>query len=560
MSLFRPSTVGAFRLKHRVVFNPPLLGWSESQLVSYFDELDIDGGLVLAPKALTTATKLTQELVINRVHGQEGVVFAQVSRNLVDIGHGLLDLISAVKNALSIGYDGVELEFDCSSSIKDNSLVTSSSGSAVSAVIMAIQVISSQVAMDRVGIKLQPYGIAKGGYGDFHSHLIQAIRGQFPSLCFFHIVAHQQFDDFEYPSNKSLYPLTVSMTRRENQDNITFISEDAYDHENANTTAFRTSYLVAFGLLSQANPNLVGMLRDKKVLRLAPSTEKRLEDINNTLQTGKEYIVDWTSQQESRIHQAMQDLDKYLTDLNPSLSYEGTDKKVVWRKSCWLASEGIARPFLDSEKDIAAFDGDYDDGLTGLEALRDARVRESAEYLKSVLDSALVTTSKAVGIEAEMLQRCTVRYRVVKYTPHAGSPGGIGLHPDGNLLSALITNGPGLRVYDLDGTVRQPGHTGTIMMGGSTLYRWSQGRYPPTFHDVDISGSEVKVSIVAFFNFPDKVRIPQSLVLSQNQDKGFFHDIRRIKEDDKLPSGELSALWDVIIERHRLVLPPGIMA
>lgn len=93
-------------------------------------------------------------------------------------------------------------------------------------------------------------------------------------------------------------------------------------------------------------------------------------------------------------------------------------------------------------------------------------------------------------------------------------------------------------------------------MGGSTLYRWSEGKYLPTFHDVDISGDQVKVSIVAFFNFPDMATIPKSLISREVQGAGFFHDIKRIKEDDKLPRGQLSVLWDIIIDRHNLILPP----
>ncbi|KAF4964744.1 hypothetical protein FSARC_7343 [Fusarium sarcochroum] len=200
--------------------------------------------------------------------------------------------------------------------------------------------------------------------------------------------------------------------------------------------------------------------------------EENLANIRDAFKSGKEHVVEWGNQEDTRIEQALQDLGSYLSDLDHSLSYEGTDKKVVWRKSCWFASHGIGYPFLDSEDDIAKFDGDLKDGLTGLQALHDPRILDSMNCLKTVLDSALIETSMAVGIDEELVQRCTVRYRAIKYTPHAGAPGGIGLHPDGNLLSALITNGPGLRVYDLDGTVRFPGHKGTIMMGGSTLYRW----------------------------------------------------------------------------------------
>ncbi|KAF4455797.1 hypothetical protein F53441_1996 [Fusarium austroafricanum] len=289
---------------------------------------------------------------------------------------------------------------------------------------------------------------------------------------------------------------------------------------------------------------------------IQPSSEKISQEslaIQEAFKAGKEYVVGWGNQEEKYIEQSMHDLGSYLSNLDHSLSYEGTDKKVAWRKSCWFASRGIGEPFLDSENDIAKFDGDLRDGLLGLQALHDPKIQESMHTLKSALDNALVTTSMAVGIDADLVQRCTVRYRAIKYTPNAGAPGGIGLHPDGNLLSALITNGPGLRVYDLDGTIRFPGCKGTIMMGGSTLYRWAN-EFIPTFHDVDIRGGE-KVSIVAFFNFPDMEEIPRPLKAGGDV---FFHDIRRIKEDDKLPSGELSALWDAIIKKYQLCLPPGL--
>lgn len=251
----------------------------------------------------------------------------------------------------------------------------------------------------------------------------------------------------------------------------------------------------------------------------------------------------------------MKDLGEYLGSFEPALSYEGTDKRIVWRKSCWFASKAIAHPFLDTEEDISQFDGDLQDGLSGLLALQDHKVRMSLEYLKEVLDSTLVSCSAAVGLAPEMVRRCTVRYRIIKYVAHAGQPGGIGLHPDGNLLSALITDGEGLGVYDFDGTYREPRVDGTILMGGSTLYRWSQGTYLPTFHDVSIGEKQRKTSIVAFFNFPDMQDIPRSIAPGEGGQSRFFHDIKRIKEDDKSPTGELAPLWNVIVDRHKLVLP-----
>ncbi|KAJ5399894.1 hypothetical protein N7465_010383 [Penicillium sp. CMV-2018d] len=428
----------------------------------------------------------------------------------------------------------------------------------------AIEVVMDIFAVERIGIRFTPFASTKGihspNIASVYCALIESIASRLPNLGFVHFVAHTLFEDFEYASNKSLdvframlaFPRDCGL----NTGQTAFISADAYNPQTARRIASRSQDLVAISLPADVNPKLISSLRQDAPYYLARSTEERLQTVRTAFKTGKEYIVEWTTEHQSPIKRAMEDLDTYLNDFDPALSYEGTDQKLAWRKSCWFASEGIARPFLDTEQAIATFDGDLKDGLTGLRALQNPHMRSSLQYLKSVLDSALVTTSNAVGIGEEMIQRCSVRYRVIKYTPHAGSPGGIGLHPDGNLLSALITTGDGLRVYDLDGTIRSlPGYTGTIMMGGSTLYRWSEGKYLPTFHDVDIRDDQVKVSIVAFFNFPDMATIPKSLISREGQDAGFFHDIKKIKEDDKLPRGQLSALWDIIIERHKLILP-----
>lgn len=418
---------------------------------------------------------------------------------------------------------------------------------------------------ERIGVRFAPFAMVNGvclsNPLSLYSALIEAIKRYFPSLAFVHFVANTTFDDFEYAGNKSLDAFRAALAFPHNVDDQSahgplFVSSNDYSAESAHAIAACTNDLVSIGLASDANANIISLLRTKARYKLPASVSERLADINSTFRTGKEYVLAWDADQHARVMNAMNDLDSYLAQFDPALSYEGTDKKVVWRKSCWFACDGIGHPLLDTEDDIAKFDGDLKDGLTGLRALQDGQVRSSLEYLKYVLDSALVTTSQALGIGNDMIQRCTVRYRIIKYTAHAGNPGGIGLHPDGNLLSALITNGPGLGVYDFDGTFREPGFNGTIMMGGSTLYRWSQGTYRPTFHNVNIDQEQVKVSIVAFFNFPDMVKIPRSVAVSKEQ-SSFFHDIRRIKQDDKSPTGELAPLWDIIIEKHKLVLPPA---
>lgn len=447
--------------------------------------------------------------------------------------------------------------------------------SSISEVVDVVRRVAEAVPAAKLGVRLCPFDIVDGHHFTDPAvslePLLTLAGTELASLAFVRVSAHKRFDDFEFPATQSLDAFRTAVINGGRK--TLFISENAYDAEAAWAVASSTADLIAVGLPSDANPALIPSARDSSTtgydLAIPADTQARLRTIRDVFEGGKEYVVPWSSeQQQAGVESAMSDLGAYLSSLDPSLSYEGTDKKVVWRKSCWFASEGIGRPFLDSEEDIARFDGDLADGLAGLRALReDGGVRASMELLKAVLDGALVTTARAVGVDPRLALRCTARYRVIKYTPHAGAPGGIGLHPDGNLLSALITNGGGLRVYDLDGTVRRPGHDGTIMMGGSTLYRWSAGRYPPTFHDVDIRGEQVKVSIVCFFNFPDMETIPRdpASIGSEEEQRqelgedvtGFFHDIRRIKEDDKLPEGELSRLWDVIIEKHKLVLPPS---
>ncbi|KAF9461360.1 hypothetical protein BDZ94DRAFT_1263820 [Collybia nuda] len=428
-----------------------------------------------------------------------------------------------------------------------------------------LKAVVSAIPAERLGVRFSPFASVNGSRASnlfqFYISIIEDIKRNYPSFAFVHCINSTMFEDFEYSSSESLdafrnalMPKSVGTTVGYNTQ---FISSNGYTPEAALSASSQAGELISFGLTSLSNPNIVSLLRDGSPLQYLPRVSQRLSDILAAFQEGKEYVFSWDSAQQKRVMNAMKDLGDYLGHFEPALSYEGTDKRVVWRKSCWFASKGIAHPFLCTEDEISRFDGDLKDGLSGLAALQDARVKDSLEYLKQVLDSTLVSCSRAIGLGAEMIQRCTVRYRIIKYVAHAGNPGGIGLHPDGNLLSALITDGPGLGVYDFDGTYREPGFEGSILMGGSTLYRWSKGSYLPTFHDVSIGKEQRKTSIVAFFNFPDMEDIPQGVAPGE-EGSSFFHDIKRIKEDDKSPTGELAQLWDVIIAKHNLLLPPHV--
>ncbi|KAJ4474831.1 hypothetical protein J3R30DRAFT_614890 [Lentinula aciculospora] len=552
---FTSTKLGSFLLQHRIVINPPRQA-SIASVEEFYRACASEGGLVIVP---FDADPLTRKKIVDIIHSANGVAFCSVDAPPGPASSFCERLQDCIADALSSGYDGIELDAS-QNSVLQGILLTSAD--AVDKVSDIVQAIASAVPENRLGVRFSPFSF-NGNYTtkclQLYTTIIERIKQKHPSLAFMHFLGSILFEDFEYFLNQSLdvfraalaFPMSLDTA---DSSSIRTISSDNYTPAAALHASIRRGELVSFGPASLSNPDIISVFRQGLPLQVPPSVAKRLSDIRTTFQTGTEYVFEWDSNHRERILKAMECLGRYLGQFEPALSYEGTDKRVVWRKSCWFASKGIAHPLLYTEQEISKFDGDLKDGLSGLVALQSSEVRSSLEYLKHVLDSTLVSCCHAIGLDMNMIQRCSVRYRIIKYVAHAGSPGGIGLHPDGNLLSALITDGPGLGVYDFDGTYREPDVAGTILMGGSTLYRWSKGKYLPTFHDVSIGREQKKTSIVAFFNLPDMENIPQSIVLG-TPESSFFHNIKYIKEDDKSPAGELASLWKTIVDKHSIILP-----
>ncbi|KAJ3717688.1 hypothetical protein C8R42DRAFT_644350 [Lentinula raphanica] len=553
---FTPTTLGPFQLHHRIVISPPSHSSLES-VEEFYRTCATAGGLIVVPFD-NNAT--SQENIVDIIHKANGIAFCSVLVDVPDLMKNSNDELRAcIAQAIGSGYDGIELDASQDTNLQKLLLQSSCPTEMLSNFAQILQNVTATIPEERIGIRFSPFAFVDSSYATktvpLHVAIIESLKSMYPCLGFVHFLGYTLFENFEYSRNESLDVFRAALAYPQSFDHdphnrTKFICSNGHTPESALRASTRTGELVSFGLSSLSNPNIISLLHQNLPLEIPSSTVKRLSDICSAFKEGKEYVFDWDITQRERVMRAMACLGAYLGQFEPALSYEGTDKKVVWRKSCWFASNGIAHPLLNSESEISKFDGDLKDGLSGLEALRSAEIRSSLEYLKHVLDSTLVSCSHAIGLDMDLIRRCTVRYRIIKYVAHAGNPGGIGLHPDGNLLSALITDGPGLGVYDFDGSYREPGVGGTILMGGSTLYRWSRGMYLPTFHDVSIGREQKKTSIVAFFNFPDMEDIPQSMT-----DKSFFHDIRYIKEDDKSPSGELAPLWKTIIDRHNIVLP-----
>lgn len=261
---------------------------------------------------------------------------------------------------------------------------------------------------------------------------------------------------------------------------------------------------------------------------------------------GHALLIPWSNPQRERIGAAMAQIAGYLAQLPATRSFGGINKLDADRQTLWLASTGLRNPVHVSRDDLSRFDGDAEGGERGLEALQHGeRVREALEDLKRALDDALEIAVKGIGLDrdlpAELFEKITVRYRAIRYAPVEREVAGIGFHPDGNVLSALLTDQPGLVIRDRADECR-PTTDGTVVMPGSILYRWSNGHFKPTFHSVEIRrGDATKFTIVAFLNFPDHTPIPRSAL--RHQSGAFFNDVQRQKEDDMNRTGDLAALW-----------------
>jgi 2-oxoglutarate-Fe(II)-dependent oxygenase superfamily protein len=249
------------------------------------------------------------------------------------------------------------------------------------------------------------------------------------------------------------------------------------------------------------------------------------------------------------ITQALRQVDRYLTTFSVEQSFRGTDGLQADRQSFWVASKGLGQGLCRDPADIASLDGDASGGARGIETLRSQpQLTESLLVLKDELDRALLAAMTGLRLAEELpreiLDAVTVRYRAIRYAPANRDVAGIGLHPDGNLISALITNQPGLAVVSGPGQVVRPApEAGVIVMPGSILTRWSDGALLPTVHGVEIRrGDPVKCTIVGFLNFADGSEVPRSRRFT-DRSQPFRNEVQAFKEDDMRPDGDLAEFY-----------------
>lgn len=273
--------------------------------------------------------------------------------------------------------------------------------------------------------------------------------------------------------------------------------------------------------------------------------ENSTMSIEEAFRRGHALLIPWSNPDRERIEAAMAEIAGYLAQLPSTPSFGGINNLDADRQTLWVASTGLRNPFHIRRDDLVRFDGDAEGGERGLEALKQESVSDALEDLKRVLDDALEKAVKGIGLHedlpTELVEKITVRYRAIRYAPVERQLAGIGFHPDGNVLSSLVTDQPGLVIRDR-GSECRPTTDGTVLMPGSILYRWSSGHFKPTFHIVEIRrGDATKFTFVAFLNFPDHTLIPRSAL--RQQSGSFFNEVQRHKEDDMNRAGDLALLW-----------------
>ncbi|WP_344466500.1 2OG-Fe(II) oxygenase family protein [Kitasatospora kazusensis] len=255
-------------------------------------------------------------------------------------------------------------------------------------------------------------------------------------------------------------------------------------------------------------------------------------EIDRLFRDGTGALFVWTPREAAGVEASMAALKDLLTGLAPQDTFPGLDRLRADRQSFWLASRGLGTPFTPDPAFLESLDGDPAGGRRGAAFLHgNPQAGADLETLKESLDRALALSAAEVGIPRSWYPALTVRYRVIRYAPLRRRSAGIGMHPDGSVLSALVTDRPGLTLWRDAGTAVQPARDGTLVLPGSILHRWSEGRYDPTFHRVEVGrDAEPKFSMVAFLNFPDRSGIPRRGGTTAG--RVFPNDVQACKEDD----------------------------
>jgi hypothetical protein len=238
-------------------------------------------------------------------------------------------------------------------------------------------------------------------------------------------------------------------------------------------------------------------------------------------------------------------------------AFVGIDGKPVKRRSFCIINE-FNRPeveFSYISSQVGVCDGDPESLLKGLEILRACpelvrAIEQNNLLMNTVINVVMGILRRGLNIPAQhfveqILRGSTYRQRLAYYDATVENSL-CGIHPDGNLLSFLITDKRGFRYFDSSFRVHEPAPDGIICLVGSLLWRWSRGLYPPVFHYVKQMSGESKTSIVYLYNLENN-KVFQSVPYCESAEI-YVNDIVKYKPEDLSRDGPFADLFEALIE------------
>ena len=247
-----------------------------------------------------------------------------------------------------------------------------------------------------------------------------------------------------------------------------------------------------------------------------------------------------------------------LSRLEVDEGFVGIDGKPVKRRSFCVINE-FNRPqveFSYISEQVGVCDGDPESLLKGLDILRQSpelvcAIEQNNRLINKVIDVVMSILRHNLGIPEQyytqhILNRSTYRQRLAYYDATIDNSL-CGVHPDGNLLSFLLTDNKGFRYFDSEFQVHEPAPGGIVCLVGSLLWRWSRGLYPPVFHYVKQMSGESKTSIVYLYNLENNKTF-RAVPYAENEEL-YDNDISKYKPEDLSRDGPFANVFDKLIER-----------
>jgi 2OG-Fe(II) oxygenase superfamily len=272
------------------------------------------------------------------------------------------------------------------------------------------------------------------------------------------------------------------------------------------------------------------------------------------------YITDYEFNgiSEDQVRQNLALVRDTLKRLEIDEGFIGIDGKPVKRRSFCVINEFNCPDIQFSyiSRQVGVCDGDPESLLKGLAVLQAypelvCAIEQNNLLINNVIDVVMGILQHNLNIpehyfSEHILSRSTYRQRLAYYDARVHKSL-CGVHPDGNLLSFLITDKRGFRYFDSNFRVHEPAPDGIVCLVGSLLWRWSRGLYPPVFHYVKQMSGESKTSIVYLYNLEDNKAFPA--VPYGESEEVYINDIRKYKPEDLSRDGPFADIFEMLIER-----------